>query len=227
MVAPFQYFSLWLRKAGGLHQVGEPGSQCSSAAQVHQRCLIQQNSAAAWDTKEILQWKLNLSFALCIFCPCVEFVFFSFLPLQLSRQHLGVLWNKCYPLKSHCCLPERKMASYWKQYVMVIAVLLQVIPLKNVRDLFSSNWWWGKAQLKQKINCCIIFYSFKHHHTNSWSGVFIDVLTVASRTRNNAFQWCFCCLSVGVPNNSCLVSRLGAAMETLVLTRRAQLQPCE
>lgn len=97
-----------------------------------------------------LQWKQNLSFALGIFCPCFGFVFFSFLPLRLSRQHLVVLWNKCYPLKAHHCLPERKMASYWKQYVMVIAILLQVMPLKNVRDLFSSNWWWGKAQLKRK-----------------------------------------------------------------------------
>lgn len=99
------------------------------------------------------------------FLPLLWVCFLLFTSLQLSRQHLGVLWNKCYPLKAHCCLPERKMASYWKQYVMVIAVLFQVMPLKNVRDLLSSNWWWGKAQLKQKINCCIIFYSFKHHHT--------------------------------------------------------------
>lgn len=128
--------------------------------------LQQRSSRDVWSSKTLhqpgaqnrsLQWKPNLSFAFHIFCPCFGFVFFSFLPLELSRQHLGVLWNKCYPLKAHHCLPERKMASYWKQYVMVIAVLLQVMPLKNIRDLFSSNWWWGKAQLNRKLTVVLSF----------------------------------------------------------------------
>lgn len=37
--------------------------------------------------------------------------------------------------------------------------------------------------------------------------MFIAVFRVASRTRNNTSPLCICCLSVGVTNNSCLVSR--------------------
>lgn len=140
-----------------MHQVGEPGSQWSSAAQVHQRYLIHQNSTSAWDTKQIIAMETESFIFSLYFLPLLlVFLLFSF-PLQLSRQHLGVLWNKCYTLKAHHCLPERKMASYWKQHVMVIAVLLQVMPLKNIRGLFSSNWWWGKAQLTRKLTVALSF----------------------------------------------------------------------
>lgn len=183
----FQYFPLWLTMAGGLPQDLSGDLQHRFTWDVSSSKALHQPGTQ----DKSLQWKLNLSFALCIFCPCFGFVFSSFLPLQLSRQHLGVLWNKCYPLKAHHCLPERKMASYWKQYVMVIAVFLQVMPLKNVRDLFSSNWWWGKAQLKRKLTIAL---SFTQLQTPSYKClvVFIAVFAVASRTRNNTFPWCFC-----------------------------------
>lgn len=103
-----------------------------------------------WSTRSIIAMETESFICSWYFLPLLWVCFLLFSSLAIVKAASGSFMKQMLPIKSPSLPARKEMASYWKQYVMVIAVLLQVMPLKNVRDLFSSNWWWGKAQLKRK-----------------------------------------------------------------------------